>query len=87
MSYCFRPAINDYSLKSLLCQFVAIFTYYFVHLLTVVPQLTNEIQDWIERVAHKPLDGCTPDVCVIEVSAGFILPIHTLCHIIITCGS
>lgn len=35
----------------------------------VVPHITDAIQDWIERVAHIPVDGrdgC-PDVCVIEL--------------------
>uniref|UniRef100_A0A7S2YZ90 CTP synthase n=1 Tax=Chloropicon laureae TaxID=464258 RepID=A0A7S2YZ90_9CHLO len=35
----------------------------------VVPHLTDAIQDWIERVAHIPVDGTgeTPDVCIIEL--------------------
>jgi len=35
----------------------------------VVPHITNEIQEWIERVAATPTDGSseTPDVCVIEL--------------------
>jgi len=35
----------------------------------VVPHITNEIQDWIERVAQIPVDdsGETADVCLIEV--------------------
>jgi len=35
----------------------------------VVPHITNEIQDWIERVAHVPVDetGEPADVCLIEV--------------------
>ena len=35
----------------------------------VVPHITNEIQDWIERVAHIPVDdsGEAADVCLIEV--------------------
>ncbi|KFM28906.1 CTP synthase 2 [Auxenochlorella protothecoides] len=35
----------------------------------VVPHITNEIQDWIERVAHVPVDGTgsIPEVCVIEL--------------------
>ena len=35
----------------------------------VVPHITDAIQDWIERVAHIPVDGrdgC-PEVCVIEL--------------------
>ena len=35
----------------------------------VVPHITDEIQDWIERVAHTPADGSdeVPEVCVIEL--------------------
>lgn len=35
----------------------------------VVPHITDCIQDWIERVAHVPVDGKegVPDVCVIEL--------------------
>ena len=35
----------------------------------VVPHITNEIQDWIESVAHVSADGSseTPDACVIEL--------------------
>lgn len=35
----------------------------------VVPHITNEIQDWVERVAGLPIDdsGEKPDVCVIEL--------------------
>ena len=35
----------------------------------VIPHITNEIQDWIERVAHTPSDGNgkSPDACVIEL--------------------
>ena len=35
----------------------------------VVPHITNEIQDWIERVAHVSADESEeiPDVCVIEL--------------------
>ncbi|EJD43400.1 CTP synthase [Auricularia subglabra TFB-10046 SS5] len=35
----------------------------------IVPHVTNAIQDWIERVAKKPVDetGETPDVCIIEL--------------------
>ncbi|GIS44191.1 MAG: hypothetical protein Ct9H90mP16_12610 [Candidatus Poseidoniales archaeon] len=33
------------------------------------PHITNEIQEWIERVAAQSSDGSgeTPDVCVIEL--------------------
>jgi CTP synthase len=35
----------------------------------VIPHITNEIQDWIERVAHIPADGNkdAPDACIIEL--------------------
>jgi CTP synthase len=35
----------------------------------VVPHVTDAVQDWIERVAHRPVDGRdgVPDVCVIEL--------------------
>jgi CTP synthase len=35
----------------------------------VIPHITNEIQEWIERVAHVPSDGKgeEPDACVIEL--------------------
>ncbi|KAI4364990.1 hypothetical protein MLD38_021018 [Melastoma candidum] len=35
----------------------------------IVPHITNEIQEWIERVAAVPVDGKdgAPDVCVIEL--------------------
>ena len=35
----------------------------------VIPHITNEIQEWIERVANTPSDGSnsTPDACVIEL--------------------
>jgi len=35
----------------------------------VVPHITQEIQDWIERVARVPTDGKAgaPDVCLVEV--------------------
>ena len=35
----------------------------------VIPHITNEIQEWIERVAIIPSDGTnnTPDACVIEL--------------------
>ncbi|EPQ29100.1 uncharacterized protein PFL1_03389 [Pseudozyma flocculosa PF-1] len=35
----------------------------------IVPHLTNAIQDWIERVAQRPIDdsGESPDVCIIEL--------------------
>jgi CTP synthase len=37
--------------------------------LQVVPHITDAIQDWIQRVAHIPVDGMpgVPDVCVIEL--------------------
>jgi CTP synthase len=35
----------------------------------VIPHITDEIQEWIERVAHQSSDGNngTPDACVIEL--------------------
>jgi len=35
----------------------------------VIPHITNEIQEWIERVAHVPADGSgeVPDACIIEL--------------------
>ena len=35
----------------------------------VVPHITDEIQEWIERVAMNPVDGTEEpaDVCVIEL--------------------
>ncbi len=35
----------------------------------VIPHVTDEIQDWIERVAHVPTDGKAqaPDACIIEL--------------------
>lgn len=35
----------------------------------IVPHLTNAIQDWIERVAQRPVDGIgePPEVCIIEL--------------------
>ena len=35
----------------------------------VIPHITNEIQEWIERVAHIPSDGNgkVPDACIIEL--------------------
>eukprot|EP00227_Mantoniella_beaufortii_P020635 CAMPEP_0197590630 /NCGR_PEP_ID=MMETSP1326-20131121/11706_1 /TAXON_ID=1155430 /ORGANISM="Genus nov. species nov., Strain RCC2288" /LENGTH=586 /DNA_ID=CAMNT_0043155773 /DNA_START=323 /DNA_END=2083 /DNA_ORIENTATION=+ len=35
----------------------------------VIPHVTDEIQEWIERVSKLPVDGCQgqPDVCIIEL--------------------
>ncbi|MEC8540389.1 MAG: CTP synthase (glutamine hydrolyzing) [Candidatus Thermoplasmatota archaeon] len=35
----------------------------------VIPHITDEIQNWIERVAHLPADGLEdpPDACIIEL--------------------
>ncbi len=35
----------------------------------MVPHVTNEIQEWVERVAQLPTDGTehTPDVCIVEL--------------------
>ena len=36
---------------------------------TVIPHITDAIQEWIERVAHIPVDGHhkQPQCCIIEV--------------------
>lgn len=36
----------------------------------VIPHVTDAIQDWVEKVAHQPVDesGAPPEVCIIEVS-------------------
>ena len=36
---------------------------------TMVPHVTNAVQEWIESVAHLPVDGSSqaPQVCVIEL--------------------
>lgn len=38
-------------------------------IITVVPHITNAIQDWIERVAKVPVDDTNerPDACIIEL--------------------
>lgn len=43
---------------------------YFVNFHSVVPHITDAIQEWVERVAKVPVDGASsePDVCIIEVS-------------------
>ncbi|KAJ6646529.1 CTP synthase [Pseudolycoriella hygida] len=34
----------------------------------VVPHITNAIQDWVERVANRPVkDNITPQVCIVEL--------------------
>jgi len=37
----------------------------------VIPHVTDAIQDWVEKVAHQPVDesGKAPEVCIIEVSS------------------
>ena len=44
--------------------------------LQVVPHITNEIMDWVERVAPVPVDasGQEADVCLIEVRSTLELP-------------
>ena len=34
-----------------------------------MPHITDEIQNWVERVAQKPVDGSdlSPEVCIIEL--------------------
>ena len=43
-----------------------------VLLYSVVPHITNAIQEWVERVALIPVDGdqASPEVCIIEVIIG-----------------
>jgi len=38
---------------------------------SVVPHITDAIQEWVERVAKVPVDGDSrePDVCIIEVNS------------------
>ncbi len=36
-------------------------------LFSVVPHISDAIQEWVERVARIPVRGDTPQVCVIEV--------------------
>ena len=36
----------------------------------VIPHITDEIQSWIEEVAHRPIDGATPEVCTSSNSGG-----------------
>ena len=57
---------------SVLMQRVPFFIHEFTELSLlnqVVPHITNEIQEWIERVAMNPVDGTEKpaDVCVIEL--------------------
>lgn len=35
----------------------------------VVPHITDAIQEWVEAVAHRPVDGemAEPEVCIIEL--------------------
>lgn len=36
--------------------------------LSVVPHITDAIQEWVERVAQKPVkDNIKPQVCIIEL--------------------
>ena len=43
--------------------------YKFLFFPTVVPHITDAIQDWVTRVAKIPVDGLEgpPDVCIVEV--------------------
>ena len=49
---------------------------------SVVPHISDAIQEWVERVARIPVGGGTPQVCVIEVRIGnsfcFFLQINIL---------
>jgi CTP synthase len=33
----------------------------------IIPHITNEIQEWIHRVAHIPIEGRIPEFCIIEM--------------------
>ena len=48
------------------------FTDTHTHTHTVIPHVTDAIQEWVERVAMVSISGDDqpPDVCVIEVSRG-----------------
>ena len=45
------------------------FCYIFLVLTSVVPHITDAVQEWVERVARIPVDGDnkTPEVCIVEV--------------------
>jgi CTP synthase (UTP-ammonia lyase) len=54
---------------------------------TVVPHITDAIQEWVERVAKIPVDGDnkTPDVCIIEVYITLSYIPASIFHIINKC--
>lgn len=41
---------------------------------SVVPHITDAVQEWVERVAKIPVDGDnkTPEVCIVEVSTEWL---------------
>lgn len=43
--------------------------YFFVHFVSVVPHITDAVQEWVERVSKIPVDDTNqePEVCIIEV--------------------
>jgi hypothetical protein len=47
----------------------------------VVPHITSAIQDWVERVAHVPVDdsGEEPDVCIVEVNFRLLFDLLDSC--------
>jgi CTP synthase (UTP-ammonia lyase) len=55
------------------------FTKWVDSLYQVVPHITDEIQEWIERVAMNPVDGTQEpaDVCVIELGGTIGKKQHT----------
>ena len=42
---------------------------YWWFVLQVVPHITDAIQEWVETVAYRPVDGemAEPEVCIIEL--------------------
>lgn len=50
------------------CPYIHMFSPFPLLNYTVVPHVTNEIQNWVKRVAETPLhDGQLADVCIIEL--------------------
>lgn len=53
----------------------------------VVPHITDAIQEWVERVAQKPVssDGTKqPEICIIEVGKSLVSCLHNVCLKFIT---
>jgi CTP synthase (UTP-ammonia lyase) len=46
--------------------------HYCLLLFSVVPHITNAVQEWVEKVALNPLqDNNVADVCIIEVDENY----------------